>query len=75
MLSPTYLEFFNALKNKSNLIAAIKNKRQTDKIKEDLIRNLEKKGIKTSFVQVNLSSERIMIRFNLESSVRWKKAM
>ncbi len=70
MLSPTYLEFFNALKNKSNLIAAIKNKRQTDKIKEDLIRNLEKKGIKTSFVQVNLSSERIMIRFNLESSVR-----
>ena len=70
MISSGYLDLFNAIKNKRDFITAIKNKRQTDKIREELIKNLERKGIKTSFVQVNLSSERIMIRFNLESSVR-----
>jgi len=70
VISSGYLDLFNAIKNKRDFITAIKNKRQTDKIREELIKNLERKGIKTSFVQVNLNSEKLMIQLNLKSCIR-----
>ena len=70
MISSGYLDLFNAIKNKRDFITAIENKRQTHKIKEEFIKNLERKGIKTSFVQVNLNSEKLMIQLNLKSCIR-----
>lgn len=50
-----------------NYIGIETNKRQTERIKEDLIKNLNSKGIRISFVQVNLNSKKLMIRLNFES--------
>jgi len=58
------------LSRRFNLITTKRNKRQINKIKEDLIKNLDSKGIRTSFVQVNLNSEKLMIRLNFESYAR-----
>ena len=60
MILPEYFDLFTI----------IKNKRQTDKIKEDLIKNLGSKGVRTSFVQVNLNNEKLMIKLNFESYAR-----
>jgi len=54
-------KYFNDIVSEKN-----KNKMQIERIRDDLIKNLDKKGIRTSFVQINLNAENLMIRLNIE---------
>ena len=66
MLLSRYFKY-NILE-KNEKIAGIE--RIKEDLKEDLRENLYKLGIRTSFVQINLNADNLMIRLNIESSAR-----
>ncbi|HOJ11517.1 MAG TPA: hypothetical protein PK733_13125 [Clostridiales bacterium] len=45
-----------------------RSKLTVEKMREELIRNLNKKGIRTSIVQINMDSDNLMIRLHIDDN-------